>query len=148
MPSDQKDKYFVAVKVFLEKNDKFLILKDGFGQWDIPGGRIKKDEFETPLEQIVTRKMKEELGSDFTYELGKPIVFMRHKRIEKTDGDPTVRIFAIGYQAKLISGDIKMTSHHTEMLWADVNSFDPEEYFTGGWLNGVKEYLSIRVKKS
>ena len=147
MPNDQKDKYFVAVKVFLEKDDKFLILKDGFGQWDIPGGRIKKDEFETPLEQIVTRKMSEELGSDFKYELGKPIVFMRHERIEKTDGNPTVRIFAIGYQAKLLNGEVKMTSHHTEMLWAQVNSFNPEDYFTGGWLKGVKEYFLARSKK-
>jgi len=27
----EKDTYFIAVKVFLEKNDKFLILKDDFG---------------------------------------------------------------------------------------------------------------------
>lgn len=42
MELDQKDLYFVAVKVFLEKEEKFFIIKDGFGKWDIPGGRIKK----------------------------------------------------------------------------------------------------------
>lgn len=30
MISEQKDVYFVAVKVFLEKDDKLLILKDIF----------------------------------------------------------------------------------------------------------------------
>lgn len=35
---DQKDLYFVAVKVFLEKDGQLLILKDGFGEWDLPGG--------------------------------------------------------------------------------------------------------------
>lgn len=147
MPNKQLDQYFVAVKVFLEKDNKFLILKDGFGQWDLPGGRIKKDEFDAPLEQIVARKMIEELGSNFKYELGKPVVFMRHERIEKTEGSPTVRIFAVGYQAKFKSGDVQMTSHHTEMIWADINSFNPDEYFSGGWLKGVKEYLKLRSEK-
>ncbi len=40
---DQKDTYFVAVKVFFEQDGKLLILKDNFGDWDLPGGRIKKD---------------------------------------------------------------------------------------------------------
>lgn len=39
MPTSQKDTYFVAVKVFLERDNKLLILKDNFGDWDLPGGR-------------------------------------------------------------------------------------------------------------
>ncbi len=143
----EKDLYFVAVKVFLEKDGKFLILKDGFEQWDIPGGRVKKDEFETPLEQIVARKMSEELGDGFKYTLGKPIVFMRHERVEAVPGNPTVRIFAIGYQVMLEEGDVKMTSHHTEMRWVSIKNFKPEGYFTGGWLKGVQEYLELNRGK-
>jgi len=56
MQTDSKDLYFVAVKVFLEKDGKFLIIKDGFGQWDIPGGRLTKSEFNVPFEQVVARK--------------------------------------------------------------------------------------------
>lgn len=41
---EQKDVYFVAVKVFLEKGNTFLVFKDKFGDWDLPGGRIKKYE--------------------------------------------------------------------------------------------------------
>lgn len=37
----QKDTYFVAVKLFLEKDGKLFIFKDKFGAWDLPGGRIK-----------------------------------------------------------------------------------------------------------
>lgn len=144
MSTVEKDLYFVAVKVFLEKDGKFLILKDGFGQWDIPGGRIKKDEFAVPLNQIVSRKMSEELGDKIQYKLGKPIVFMRHERVESAQGNPTVRIFAVGYQATLEEGQINMTSHHTEMLWVDQKNFSPEEYFTDGWLKGVQEYQDIK----
>jgi hypothetical protein len=32
---------------------KLLVLKDKFGQWDLPGGRIKINEFNKPLSAIV-----------------------------------------------------------------------------------------------
>ena len=140
----EKDTYFVAVKVFLEKDGKLLILKDSFGDWDLPGGRIKPDEFEAPLEQIIKRKMSEELGSDIKYSVGKPVVFMRHERVEQAPGNPTVRIFAVGYEAILESGDIKLYERHPESLWVDPNNFEPEKYFKGGWLKGVQEYLRIK----
>lgn len=143
MQSSDKDFYQMAVKVFLEKDGKFLIMKDGFGQWDLPGGRITKKEFETPLEGIVARKMSEELGNDFTYKLGNPIAFMRHERKESTPGNPKVRIFAIGYPAIFQEGAIHLSSHHTEELWVDPNTFHPEDYFTGGWLKGIQEYIAL-----
>jgi len=143
MNSNDKDKYFVAVKVFLEKDGKLFIFKDGFGQWDLPGGRIKTDEFNTPLDQIIHRKMSEELGDDVKYTIDQPIVFMRHERTEQTPGNPTVRIFAIGYQASYEVGEIHLPSHHKELEWVDIKTFKPENYFTGGWLKGIQEYLDI-----
>ncbi len=141
---NDKDTYFVAVKVFLEREGKLLILKDNFGDWDLPGGRIKKDEFETPLDQIIKRKMSEELGDDVRYTIGKPVVFMRHERQEAISGNPTVRIFAVGYSGTLNSGEIKISQRHTEFLWVDPKNFKPENYFKGGWLKGVQEYLALR----
>jgi ADP-ribose pyrophosphatase YjhB (NUDIX family) len=129
---DQKDLYFVAVKVFLERDGKFLVMKDNFGDWDLPGGRIKKDEFEVPLEDIVKRKMREELGESVVYSLGEPVVFMRHQRVEYAPGNPTVRIFAIGYQATWQRGEVEQSHRHTEILWADPVMFKFEDYFTGG----------------
>ena len=146
--SNQKDTYFVAVKVFLEKDNQFLVLKDNFGDWDLPGGRIKIDEFETPLGDIIQRKMSEELGSGLKYEIGSPVVFFRHQRIEQTEGNPTVRIFAIGYLATFNSGEILLSPRHTEILWADIKTFKPEDYFKGGWLKGVKEYLALKNKSA
>jgi len=32
------------------------------------------------------------------------------------------------------------------MIWVGLNDFRPENYFKGGWLKGVREYLSIRKK--
>lgn len=82
-----KDQYYVAVKLFLERDGKLFVFKDIWDEWDLPGGRIRVHEFETPLEYIVKRKMDEEIGPDVKYELGKPIVMMRHERVEKLDGE-------------------------------------------------------------
>lgn len=141
--SNQKDLYYVALKLFLRDDDRLLILKDKYeANWDLPGGRIKPHEFDRPLEEIIARKMREELGSDVRYELGKPVVFMRHQREEASiPGQSVVRIFAIGFDAKFLSGDIKLGYSHVDSLWVNIRDFKPEEYFTGGWLNGVKEYL-------
>ncbi|MBI2989833.1 MAG: NUDIX domain-containing protein [Candidatus Magasanikbacteria bacterium] len=144
MNNEQKDSYFVAVKVFLEKDGALLILKDRFGDWDLPGGRIQKDEFGVSLDQIIKRKISEELGEDIQYSIGRPLLFMRHERIERILGNPMVRIFAIGYEGILQSGTIRLSERHTEMLWIDPQVFQPEKYFEGGWLKGVEEYLNIR----
>ncbi len=147
MSIEQKDTYFVAVKVFLQKEGKLFIFKDRFGDWDLPGGRIKKDEFEKPLEEIIARKMKEELGENITYSLGKPEIFMRHERQEVAPGNPVVRIFALGYLAILTGGEIKKSPQHVQIEWVDISTFNPEGYFTGGWLKGVEEYLALKRRK-
>lgn len=140
-----KDTYYVAVKLFLERDGQLFIFKDKWGDWDLPGGRIRKQEFDFPLEDIISRKMKEELGEDATYALGEPIVFMRHERVEQSNEDkPTIRIFAIGYSATLEGGEPRLGDHHVEMKWVDIDAFKPEDYFAGGWLKGVRDYLSLK----
>lgn len=148
MNSSEKDSYFVAVKLFLLKDGKLLIMKDNFGDWDLPGGRIKQDEFDAPLEKILRRKMGEELGHSADISVGKmPVVFMRHQRVEQAPGNPTVRIFALGYEGQLNGGDITLSPRHTEMLWVDPKDFKPEDFFTGGWLKGVQEYLATASQR-
>ncbi len=137
----EKDLYFVAVKLFLRNKNKLLITHDIFGSWDLPGGRIKKDEFEKPLELVVSRKVREELGPNLKYELYQPKIFFRVERQEANLNGETVRIFAVGYEAKYLSGDVVLGDHHDQMEWVDLKSFIPQDYFTGGWLAGVQEYL-------
>lgn len=139
--SRNKDLYHVAVKLLLRDGDKLLITHDIYKAWDLPGGRIKKDEFDKPLEGVIERKMNEELGGDIQYELDDPIVFFRVERLEFNTSEQ-VRIFAIGYEARYLGGEIRLGEHHDKMEWVDVNSFKPEDYFEGGWLLGVREYLA------
>jgi len=52
-----------------------------------------------------------------------------------------VRLFGVGYEAIYAGGNIRLGQHHNQMEWVDVNTFQPETFFTGGWLIGVQEYL-------
>ncbi len=140
----EKDLYFVAVKLLLLDGDKLLITHDIFGSWDLPGGRIKVDEFDVPLESIIKRKVNQELGSDVSYKLGEPKKFFRVEREEHGLNGQKVRIFAVGYEAQYTGGNIKLGKHHDKMEWVDMHNFQPEDYFTEGWLGGVKEYLATR----
>ena len=140
---ENKDVYFVAVKAFLTDNfGKLLIMKDRFGDWDILGGRLKEHEFETPLEAVLERKVREEISDAVEYKLGKPVVLMRHERNEILPSGEREkrRIFAVGYATKYMGGEIKMGKNHEKYEWVDIATFEPEKYFTGGWLKGIKEF--------
>ena len=138
-----KDAYFVAVKVFLQnEKGELLITKDRFGDWDIPGGRLRENDFDVPLEDVIKRKMQEELGNEALYKLSSPVIFMRHERNEiLPSGEREVRrIFAVGYRADYTGGNIVLGENHKEYKWVNLKTFIPEDYFTGGWLKGVKEF--------
>ena len=137
-----KDLYYVALKLFLRRGGKLLIIKDVYEGWDMPGGRIRKDEFSALFEKIIARKVREELGPYVRYTLGKPLVFMRHERHEAAlPSRPKVRIFAVGYEGRWRGGEIKLGPVHKEFRWVPIRTFRPDKYFKGGWLKGVKEYL-------
>lgn len=142
MDPGQKDLYYVAVKLFLRNGQKLLITHDIVGDWDLPGGRIRINEFEKPLESVIERKICEELGGDVRYGLGKPAVFFRVERQEQALGKK-VRIFAVGYEAEYLDGEVRLGDHHDQMKWVDISTLKAEEYFTGGWLRGVQEYQQL-----
>ncbi|MSU60630.1 MAG: NUDIX hydrolase [Candidatus Staskawiczbacteria bacterium] len=147
---ENKDVYFVAVKVFLvDDAGRFLIVKDRFGDWDIPGGRLKENEFSISLSAVIERKVKEELGEMVRYEVGDPVVFMRHERDEiLSDGKKEKRrIFAVGYLATYTGGEVKMGKNHEKFEWVSIDAFRPEDYFTGGWLKGIQEFQAKYRKK-
>lgn len=141
MEINGKDVYFVAAKALIRDGEKLLVTHDVFGDWDIPGGRIKKDEFEKPFEAVLERKIREELGDDIRYEVGEPKVFFKVERVE-AGIDTKVRIFAVGYEVTYLGGAITLGDHHDEYRWVNVNEFNPDELFTGGWAKGLHEYLA------
>jgi 8-oxo-dGTP pyrophosphatase MutT (NUDIX family) len=140
-----KDLYFVAVKLFLRDKNKLLITHDIYGAWDLPGGRLRKDEFDKPLSAVIKRKVIEEIGVKAKYKLGQPLVFFRVERVEYALGKK-IRIFAIGYEAQYLGGTLRLGDHHDKMEWVTLKNFRPEEYFADGWLTGVQKYLELTCR--
>jgi len=139
-----KSLYFVAVKVFLRDGDKLLIVHDAWGNWELPGGRIKQHEFQKPLEETAARKIREELGDEVEYSDPKPTgTFFQVGRVEE---DKKVGIFAIGFEAHYMGGGIKLSTAHDELKWVDVKTFQPLELQDNDWMRGVQDYLD-KIRK-
>jgi 8-oxo-dGTP pyrophosphatase MutT (NUDIX family) len=144
MEINGKDVYFIAVKALLRDGDKLLVTHDIYDQWDLPGGRLKKDEFRADFRDVLARKIREELGDDVRYLVDEnPSVFFRVERTEhlETGGEIPARIFGLGFEAAYEGGEIKLGEHHDKAEWFDTNGFEPEKYLTGGWEVGVREYI-------
>lgn len=142
-----KDEYLVAVKLLLRDGDKLLITHDTFGQWDLPGGRIRRDQFTTPLEEVLSGKITEELGADLKYELGDIKTTFRVEREEVGRGCEKVRIFGLGYEARYLGGEITLGEFHDMYESIDINSVNLEDYkSTTGWVHLLSDYVE-KIRK-
>jgi 8-oxo-dGTP diphosphatase len=137
----------VSLKVFL-KNDKGEILalaarptSSLTGYYDLPGGRVDEDEFETDYETQIKRELSEEIGSLVKYELTlKPVSFSRHSYYSQRQGKE-IRGFYICFEAKYLGGEIKISGEHIGYKWINVRQIKLEDYFLKGPLEAVRRYL-------
>lgn len=107
--------YQVGLKVLLRKENTVLILRDAqTGHADLPGGRINVSEEHLPLHEIIDREMREELGKEAKYTLGKPLTQFRRSNLE---GD--ILVFITIYDGLYISGDIILSDEHSTYGWED-----------------------------
>ncbi|MDD4990097.1 MAG: NUDIX domain-containing protein [Candidatus Pacebacteria bacterium] len=143
MKKTEKDFYQVSLKIILNnKKGETLILKgwpsETFkGMFDLPGGRIESNEFEKPIEKIIAREVKEEIGSvKFKINL-KPVGAGRCITAKSK-----TKIFYILFEAKYQSGKIKISEEHMDFKWVKLNKKNVGKLFHKSLLEGVKMYLS------
>lgn len=128
--------YHVGLKVLLKKGDEFLFLTDAVGKhFDLPGGRIDDVEHMTPLTEVIAREVGEELGEAVKYKLGKP-VFQFRRHFESKG----LHIFLTVYEAEYLSGEIKLSSEHSDLQWINPKKVDlkEEQFFH------KEEYLAFK----
>lgn len=137
-----KENWFVAVKILLRQGNNLLVLRDTFGDGDIPGGRLRKDDFTTPLLEVLKRKVAEEIGSKISYKITNenPVCTFRHERLEVGSGEVR-RIFALGFEAVYEGGTIETGEYIESYTWIDLRTAKLADYLEGGWLKGVEEYV-------
>jgi 8-oxo-dGTP pyrophosphatase MutT (NUDIX family) len=129
--------YHVALKILLKRDNTFLFLRPRGSeeQFDLPGGRIDNVEHEMLLEEVLAREVREELGDNLKYKLGKPLFqFRRHFE------DKNWHIFITVYEADFLSGDIELSDEHSSYEWISQNEFT----YTENNFFSREEYLAFK----
>lgn len=103
----------VGLKVLLRKGVKILLLRmnDDDNWLDLPGGRIDNVEYRMPLEKIIAREVREELGQKVKYVLGEPLFCFR--RLRRGKSASPAYVFLVVYDAQWKAGDIKLSFEHS-----------------------------------
>ena len=145
MTIQKQDFYHISLKLLLyNSKNHILALKARndikfAGYYDVPGGRIDEDEFTTPLEDILQREVKEEIGDAQVHVDLNPVAVSRG--FYSPVGGKDIRIFYVFFKADYKGGDILISDEHTDHTWLNLEEIDPKEYFTAGILEGIEMYL-------
>lgn len=141
--------FHVSRKVLLRNQaGETLVLDCGRGKgsmsgfWDLPGGRIHQDERSQPLERTIKREISEEIGPIKFTVAPKPVGAAIHAvPKEFHDLGEDMYVFIVLYEGEYSGGEIKISREHVGYKWIDLKAVKPEEWFTGGLLAAVKNYL-------
>ncbi|OGF76787.1 hypothetical protein A3H65_03535 [Candidatus Giovannonibacteria bacterium RIFCSPLOWO2_02_FULL_45_14] len=135
--------YQVSLKLYLRKGNKALFLKLSDNDfWDLPGGRIDNVETKTPLKKILDREVKEELGTKVKYKLGKPL-FQFRREVRRRG----IYNFLTVYEAKYLSGEIKLSSEHNSYKWINpkTHKFMKTDFMSAEEYGTFMKYFLRRV---
>ena len=119
---DKIAKFYVSLKVLLVNEKKeYLILKSANPNvfqkmYDLPGGRINKDEINLDFHKLVDREIKEEVGQNIKYKIRKDPVSVSKYEFPNKKSPVTFILF----EAKYLGGEIKISDEHTAYLWKKI----------------------------
>jgi len=134
--------YQISFKILLRKGKKALFLRTTEGNYtDLPGGRVDNVENKVPLKEIISREVREELGSKIKYELGEPIFqYRRYSRSRQ------IYILFTVYEAKYLSGDVKLSPEHNSYEWINpaIYKFNKKDFEGGEEYKTFKEYFKTK----
>lgn len=144
----ENDFYQVSLKILLKNKGKILALKSAkYGSYanyyDLPGGRIDTDEFETNFTEIINREVAEEIGDvKFKYRQN-PVATGRHLIPGSiTSSGKDIHVMYLFFEAEYLSGEIKISDEHIGYEWFDLSKINLTEYFVSGILEGIKMYIN------
>jgi 8-oxo-dGTP diphosphatase len=135
------NEYNIAVKGFIVKNNKLLIVKRSQkdelkpGAWELPGGRLKKNEDET---KGLYREIKEETNLDIEI-----INTIGSQSFLKNEN---LRITIIVFLCTPLTNNIILSNEHEDYDWINIDCAKEKiiEYFhnTIDFYNKIKERLN------
>jgi len=138
---------YVGVKALItDGNGRVLITQEptyfvGGGKWELPGGKIANGEEQIPLEEILKREVREELGDAFQIEVGEIVDVMR--RPWNKPGASADQVMLVVYRCRHDGGDIILSDENNAYAWITAGDLNQYE-FIPGYLPVLEKYLKIR----
>lgn len=144
----ERDYYQISLKLILKNNQGEILGLKGVdngsyaGFYDLPGGRIDTDEFNTDFSKILDREINEEIGN-ITYDLNtKPVAVGRHLVPKAmTNSKKEIHILYLFFEAEYIKGDLNISNEHLGYKWFNLQDVELTTYFTSGILEGINMYM-------
>ncbi len=128
--TEDPQKFKISLKILLKKRaGEYLILKANAGQhfmgfYDLPGGRINKNEIKIDFHKLIDREIKEEMGKEVKYKLRPDPVSLSKYRFPS--GNCT---FYILFEAKYLSGKIIISDEHSSYKWQKLDKNNIKNLF-------------------
>lgn len=148
------DFYQISLKLILKNPDCKILALNGHSEgsyanyYDLPGGRINENEFNTSYDELLRREVLEELGDIQLKIYPKPVALGRHSIASSIKQNPygrDIHIFYIFFEAQYEAGDIHISEEHTGFSWLEVNPENANTYFKSGLLDGIQMYLQQKI---
>ncbi len=141
------DFYQISLKLLLKNTAGEILALKGHpqgtyaGYYDLPGGRINEDEFNTPYEELLKREVQEELGNIQFSMQSAPIAIGRHNvpnTIKQNPYGKDIHIFYVFFMAEYRGGEITISDEHSGYDWLRITPSNDSDYFKSGILEGVR----------
>ncbi|WP_296859609.1 NUDIX domain-containing protein [uncultured Methanobrevibacter sp.] len=125
-------------------NEKILLLKissnsgHDAGLWEIPGGKVKKDEF---FDEALKREYLEETGLEINIESLYNVVENRYIACKSSQKINSIQLIM---SVSVSSNDVKISSEHSDYGWFSKKEIDDminDELLTIPAINAFKKHL-------
>jgi 8-oxo-dGTP pyrophosphatase MutT (NUDIX family) len=107
-------RFEVGLKAFLVREGRLLVVRERVAPqwWELPGGRFDAGEEMTPLEHILRRELREELGDALVCDIVGP----RDAWVRPAPERGT-HVFLLGFLCRHRAGEIQLSDEHVDARW-------------------------------
>lgn len=112
-----EDSFHLGVKALIFNNEDKLLLLQAKTYWDIPGGRIQKNE---SVEEALRREVCEETGLQDVFYLHPFMMVLSDVRIATPEGNVGL-IYSMHLCRILEDPPIRLSAEHKDFGWFEVN---------------------------